>query len=142
MVQATGRVRNYQITYGLTKLTAVPIVYVLYKIGTPIEYYLYVLILLSWTGLAIQLVIVGRLIKEFSKKEFFNKVIARELLSYILPFCFAFVCMGRSFSISEAIVVCLIAETLCLTSSAFIGMNANERSKIKSVIINQIHKRK
>lgn len=142
MVQATGKVRNYQITNGLTKLMAVPIVYVLFKIGAPIEYYLYVLMSLSWIGLAIQLVIVGRLIKEFSKKEFFNKVIARELLSYILPFSFAFVCMGRNFSISEAIVVCLIAEILCLTSSAFIGMNANERTKIKAVIMNKIHKKK
>lgn len=142
MVQATGNVRNFQLTNGLTKLTAVPIVYVLYKIGSSVEIYLYVLMSLSWIGLVIQLVIVGKLIKEFSKKEFFNKVIARELFSYIIPLSFALICMGKKFSISEAIVVCLIAEILCLTSSALIGMNANERNKIMSVVINKLHKKK
>lgn len=141
IVQATGKVRNYQLTDGLTKLMAMPIVYILYKLGAPIQVYLFVLMLLSWTGLGIQLIIVSKLITEFSIKEFLSKVILREFCSYALPLCFALFCYGKDFSITEALVVCIIAETMCLLSSAFIGLNHGERTHVKNIVLSKIHKK-
>lgn len=141
IVQATGNVRNFQLTNGLTKLMAMPVVYVLYKLGTPIETYLYVLIMFSWLGLGIQLVVVQKLIREFSIRKFLDKVILRELCSYALPLCFALLCMGHSFSIGKAAVACVIAEAVCLLSSAFIGLNNGERKHVKSIILNKFHKK-
>lgn len=142
IVQATGNVRNFQLTNGLTKLMAMPVVYVLYKLGTPIETYLYVLILFSWLGLGIQLVVVQKLVREFSIREFLDKVILRELCSYVLPLCLALLCMGHSFSIGKAAVACVIAEAVCLLSSAFIGLNNGERKHVKSIILSKFHKKK
>lgn len=141
MVQATGKVRNYQLTDGLTKLMAMPIVYVLYKLGAPIQVYLLVLMLLSWTGLGIQLVIVSKLIAEFSIREFLGKVILREFCSYALPLFFALFCYGGDFSIVEALGVCAIAEIMCLLSSAFIGLTHGEREHVKNIVLSKIHKK-
>lgn len=141
IVQATGKVRNFQLTDGITKLMAMPIVYVLYKLGAPIEIYLCVLMSLSWIGLGIQLVIVSKLIEEFMIKEYLLKVTLRELCSYILPLCFAFCCYGKGFSIEEAFVVCIVAELICLLSSAFIGLTKGERTHVKSIVLNKLHKK-
>lgn len=141
MVQATGNVKEYQLTNGLTKLAAMPIVYVLYKLGSPVETYLFVLILLAWIGVGVQLIVVRKQIVEFSVREFLGKVIFREVCSYVLPLCFALYCMGKDFSVGEAIVVCLIAETICLLSSAFIGLNSGERTHVKNIVLSKIHKK-
>lgn len=141
MVQATGNVKVYQLTNGLTKLAAMPIVYVLYKLGSPVETYLFVLILLAWIGVGVQLVVVRKQIVEFSIQEFLSKVIFREICSYALPLCFAIYCMGKNFSIGEAVVVCLIAEAICLLSSAFIGLNSGERTHVKNIFLSKIHKK-
>lgn len=140
MIQATGDVKMYQLTNGLTKLSAMPIVYGLYKFGFPIETYLYVLIILSWIGVAIQLAIVKRQIQEFSIREFVNKVIAREFFAYIIPLCFALYCLSCHFSVLEAIAVAFVAEILCMIVSALIGLNTYERLYIKNLIFSKIKK--
>ena len=141
MVQATGKVRNFQLTDGLTKLMAMPIVYALYKMGAPIEIYLFVLMLLSWTGLGIQLVIVSKLIAEFSIMEFLHKVTLREFCSYALPLCFALCCYNGDFSIGEAFGVCVVAEIICLLCSAFIGLSKSERAHVKNIVLSKIRKK-
>lgn len=141
MVQATGNVKIYQLTYGLIKVAAMPIVYILYKFNAPIATYLYVLILLSWIGLGVQLKIISQLINEFSIWEYLKTVTLREICSYVLPFAFALLCTGHGFSIFEAILICLIAEMLCLVSSAVVGLNKEERLYVKNVFIDKILKK-
>lgn len=141
MVQATGDVKMYQLTNGLLKLSAMPIVYVLYKLGAPVETYLYVLIILSWVGVVVQLVVVKTKIEGFSIHDFVSKVIFREVLAYIIPLSFALYCLSSHYSLIEAIAVCLIAEMLCLSTSMFFGLNRSERLYVKNLIINKIKKK-
>ena len=65
VVQATGKVKTYQISNGLLKLLALPIVYVIHKCGGDVVTYLWVLIVFSIVGLFVQLEVVNRLISEF-----------------------------------------------------------------------------
>lgn len=138
IVQATGNVRNFQLTDGLTKLMAMPIVYALYKMGASVEIYLCVLMLLSWIGLGIQLKIVSKQIAEFTVKEYLRKVTLRELCSYVLPLFFAFYCCRIDFSIGEALGVCVIAEIICLLSSIFIGLSHMERTYVRNAILSKM----
>ena len=60
-VQATGRIRNYQITMGTLLLLNVPIAYIVLKLGYPVYYTIAGFIILEIISLVVRLVIAHKL---------------------------------------------------------------------------------
>lgn len=134
IVQATGKVKNFQIVNGSLKLLALPVVYVLYHCYFPVITYLWVLIAFSLFGLVVQLIIVRQLVPSFTITGALEKVFQRELTAYALPLSVSIWCWHQPFSISMSICVCLLVLLLCIICSWTIGLTRNERQWITDII--------
>lgn len=141
VVQATGHVRNYQITNGLLKLLALPLVYVLYKMSFPLITYLWILILFSILGLGVQLFVVKKEVPQFSIRKYLTNVTLRELLAYSIPLILCLWCWQQNFSTLISLYVCFGTLILCLLFAWSIGFTKNERLWIVNIVKDKIRKR-
>ena len=134
LVQATGKIRYYQLSNGFLKLCALPTVYILYKIGTPINTYLYVLILFSILGLFLQLAAVKKTVREYSTKTFIKAATIPELTAYGIPCLVSLFFLGKEQTLVTAIWFCSCTFLISLMSIWIIGLTRNEKKWIISII--------
>ncbi len=127
VVQATGDVRNFQISNGVLKIFALPCVYLLYKVGAPVTSYLYILICFSVLGLLVQLYVVSNQVPNYSKSQFLRLVVLPELQSYFIPIIVALILSRFTYPLELAILIFIIMIVVSALSSWYIGMNVNER---------------
>lgn len=140
MVQATGKVKRYQLSNGIVKIMALPIVYIIYKCGGDVVAYLWTLILTSIVGLMVQLDAVRRLIDSFKISDYLKKVIMPALTAYLLPFLlsFYFSCMEmESLKMMETVAIMVV---ICLFSVWFIGFTGHERSWILNIAKSKLYR--
>ena len=140
MVQATGKVKRYQLSNGIVKIMALPIVYIIYKCGGNVVAYLWTLILTSIVGLMVQLDAVRRLIDSFKISDYLKKVIMPALTAYLLPFLlsFYFSCMEmESLKMMETVAIMVV---ICLFSVWFIGFTGHERSWILNIAKSKLYR--
>lgn len=141
IVQATGNVKNYQIT-RLVQLSAVPIVYVLYKLNYPVEIYLWTLIIISLLSLIVQLIVVNRQIDAFSIKVFIKQVIKPELSAYSIPLAISILCWHIDFSLIASLGIGSVVLILCLFFAWRLGMTYQERNWVSDIIRKKLSQRK
>lgn len=134
LVQATGKIRYYQLSNGFLKLCALPTVYILYKIGTSVNTYLYVLILFSILGLFLQLAAVKKTVREYSTKTFIKAATIPELTAYGIPCLVSLFFLGKEQTLVTAIWFCSCTFLICLMSIWIIGLTRNEKKWIISII--------
>lgn len=134
-VQATGRIKIYQIIVGGLLLLNLPVSYLFLKLGY-LPYVVFIIaILLSTMSIIIRIAILSSLIR-ISIKTFLVDVlgvsILVSLLSLILPGWIYYI-------MNEGLlrVFCVIASSICSTLFCiwFIGLNSNEKVFIKSNVI-------
>ena len=134
VVQATGKVKTYQISNGLLKLLALPVVYVIYKCGGDVVTYLWVLIVFSIVGLFVQLEVVHRLVSEFHISEFVRLVILPALGAYFLPLLLSLYFRQLDWSFIQAIGIVVLMMLICALSVWYIGFTLQERSWIVNIV--------
>lgn len=139
VAQATGQIRNYQLSNGLLKLLPVLVVYVLYKIGCGVNTYLYALILFSFIGLFVQLLALHSIIKEYPVKQFLKKVTLPEIVTFAVPCALSFYCWKieyQSFWIAVLVGLgVLVFTSICIW---LIGLTCSERSWFVSIIKSKV----
>lgn len=140
MVQATKRIKRYQLTNGLIKIMALPTVYIIYKCEGNVTAYLWTLIIFSILGLFAQLDAVKRVIANFKIKNYINIVILPSLFTYAIPFITAFYCYRITFNIIQAIGIAFINLIICICSVWFIGLSKDEKNWTVNIIRSKIHK--
>lgn len=134
VVQAIGRVKKFQLYNGVIKITALPIVYILYKMHSPVSTYLWILIITSFIGWIAGFIVVNEIVKEFNISSYLNNVFRREISAYIIPIIAAVYCWKIDFDIIGAIIACCIVGTITITSAWFLGLNGHERVWIKDIV--------
>lgn len=139
---ATGKIRNYQIVVGGIQLLAVPLAYLVLKLGASIEFLYVAYIFTSSLCLIARLYMLKGDIPNWSLFMFFKNVILRVAMVAILASIIPYIIMvnidnewGRLFATSFSAVVC------CIILIYFIGFNKNERiliiDKIKAFYVNR-----
>lgn len=141
VVQATGKVKIFQISNGLLKLLALPVVYVIYRCGGDVVTYLWVLIIFSIVGLFVQLEVVNRLIVEFHISEFLKSVILPALGAYILPLLLSLYLWQWDWSFIQAIGIVVLMILICCLSVWYIGFTLYERNWIVNILKSKIRNR-
>jgi O-antigen/teichoic acid export membrane protein len=141
MIQATGKIKNYQLIIGFFTLLLIPICFVAFKMGAPAYYSLIILISIYSIAQIFRLII--------AKKQlglsitFYCRNIFLPILISIFPSIFFsyFICLFFSDNLIELI----LAGILCLLISIFfifyLGINKKEREVIVSYLQNKILKR-
>lgn len=140
VVQATGRVKTFQLANGCLQLLAVPIAYILYKLGAPVLTYIYVLMVITALSIYVQLWAVRREIKEFSIKKYALEVVCRALVALVVPLIIALYFSVGTYTLWQSVLYVLAVFILCLLSSWFLAFKSNERKWFRDIIENKIKK--
>jgi O-antigen/teichoic acid export membrane protein len=131
VVQATGKIKKYQIVVGGLLLLILPISYIFLKNGFPPEITIYVSIFISIIALYFRLKIVSTLI-DFSMVKFSRNVLAPVLLVSIVSLIFPLIIKYSVDYEFARVLLILLASILSVTVSIYwIGLDTTERQYIK-----------
>lgn len=83
-IQATGNIRNYQITIGFILLMNIPIAYIILKLGYPVYYTTIAFVALEIISLGLRLFMANRLIG-MRLKDFYKNVFYPTLVVILIP---------------------------------------------------------
>ncbi len=139
-VQATGKIKWYQIVIGGTVALNIPITYACFKMGFPPESSIFVSIALSFISLFTRIILIKQKIQDFKAIPFIINVFLKSFIvagcSFIVPYL---IYTNMGYGIIRFIVV---GSTGLLSTALFIlliGLNKSEKefaySKIRSVFV-------
>lgn len=133
-IQATGQIKNYQITMGLLILTNIPIAYILLKLGYPIHYVTIGFIVIEIVSLIIRINMAKKL-TGLMPREYFNKVV---FPVFIIIFVSVIVCITPYFLIhnmyARLLTVCFIYGITYLIMMLYVGLDKEHRQLILAKI--------
>jgi O-antigen/teichoic acid export membrane protein len=137
-VQATGKIKWYQIIVGTLIILNLPISYWALKITSIPEYTLYISIIISFCALISRIIILQRLIK-ISIKEYFIQVLLRVGMVIAFPVVLSFGLQSlMNTSVSRFIFISAFAVILTICSIYILGLKKSEKQfiteKLKSYL--------
>jgi O-antigen/teichoic acid export membrane protein len=134
VVQATGKIKNYQLLVGTTILLNLPISYLFLKLGYPPEVTMIIAITLSFISLFIRLYIVRSLLG-FKIREYLYKVVKNNILISIVSTAPSFyVAFYFDKSISTFLLVVFTCIAFVFIAIFYIGLSNTERIKLVKLI--------
>ena len=141
LIQATGKIRNFQLFSTISNLIVFPLTYLLYKIGYS-AYISYILIFVSRILIDLYTFHLARKLADYPMQSYYTNVILPEMVvsvaGIIVPF-FLYV------SIDEGIVRLILTFTISILLNTifilYLGFNRNERKWIYGIVDNFIKKR-
>ena len=107
-IQATGKIRNYQIVMGTILLMNVPAAYLILKLGYPVYYTTLVFVALEVVSLLARLLMATKL-AGMNIKTFFNEVIVPTLVIIFIP---TLVVLIPYFSINQSILRLVLVSSI------------------------------
>ena len=130
-IQATGKIRNYQITMGLIILLNIPIAYVLLKLGYPIYYVTAVFAVLEVLSLVVRLFMAKKLIG-MRISDYIKNVIQPTAIIIVssTSVCLAIHCV-LSQGFFRLFLSCLSYGLIYLIMMWFVALDANQRNGVK-----------
>lgn len=133
-IQATGKIRNYQITMGVILLTNVPIAYLILKLGYPVYYTTLAFVVLEILSLFVRLVMASRL-TGMKIEEYLKNVIVPTLIIVVIPTLFALIPhVVIDKSIIRVVLVCGIYGVLYVVLMYRFAFDVSQRALISSKI--------
>ena len=139
-VQATGRIKYYQIFVGTTIILNVPVSYLFLKHGYPPETTMIISISLSSVALFVRLFVV-RMLLGFKIREYLNEVVKYNIIitavSLIIP-------LYVHFQMKQGVITFFTVGFICVLTSSisivFFGFKKNERAQVMAIIKNKLGK--
>lgn len=138
-VQATGRIKKYQITISIINILNLPFAYLGLKVGLRYEI-VYVIEILIYSLMYIYRIIYVKREYQFPIKDYFYKSVYPILIIStiaIVPSVFCYKILSGTWQVVIPMVVSII---LIAISSLKIGLTKNERKLIYSMIKNKLNK--
>ena len=139
-IQATGKIRNYQITMGLILLMNVPIAYYILRLGYPVYYTTMAFIVLEVISLCVRLFFAKRLMG-MRIVDYYKNVIFPTCIIILIPATFAFIphyLMDESFI--RLVMVCVIYCSIFAVMMFRFAFDKNQRTQFL-LKVNNIIKR-
>lgn len=130
LVQATGKIKQFQLILSLMSLSSLPLSFILFKLGAPVYTLLIVYAIVSLSIAITRLYLLYKIIK-FDLKKFISVVYiqALKVLLFIIPFCFIYdFIRATSLAFSLVGITIAVLYTCCITY--FIGLSPAERISI------------
>ena len=140
VIQATGKIKRYQLTVGLINLSILPLSYLLLKLGCEASTPFYVALVISLLIVFTNLYNTFKLIK-FPVRDYIKKIIWTDLKVF---FCGIIIPLLIYASTNESIIRLIVIFFISLSTQAivifYLGLNKNERKWIINIISNKIKK--
>lgn len=136
-IQATGRIRNYQITMGSILLFNIPIAYFILKFGYPVYYTTIAFIVLEIISLFVRLFMAKHL-TGMKIIDYYKNVIHPSLVIILIPMCLAFtVHFIMDSSLIRLIVVTLVYVLSFVALMFEYAFDENQRKVVLTKISNK-----
>jgi O-antigen/teichoic acid export membrane protein len=133
-VQATGKIKRYQIIVGSLIILNLPISYIALKIMQMPEITLYVSIAISLLALFARIIILQKLI-DISLRTYFNQVLWRVIIVILLPLILSSILLYLlNAGVYRFILISLFATMITICSIYFLGLRYFE----KQFVVNKI----
>lgn len=137
-IEATGKIRNYQLVVGIFFLLYIPISYILLSMGYSPESILILKIIMSILIHLVRVFIVNSLISRFSVISYVKKVLIPILFSCLLPVLFSLYNKPNIDGFPIFIVFFVLYFSIATLSCFFIALNNKERNFVLLVIKNKL----
>lgn len=136
-IQATGKIRNYQIVVGLLVFLNLPMSYLFLKIGYQAYYVWIVSIVIAVLSLFLRLYFLGK-VSKFNKKEFVLEVVLK-LLSILLVATTVIYLITNYIhfknDIKGLLLNVLLIEFIAISCVYVLGINKNEKQFIAKLLL-------
>ena len=134
-MQATGKIRKFQLVIAIIMLSNLPIVYFFLKIGAEAYSVMYVAIATSFVGLIARLLLLRELIL-FDIWSFFKDILLRNcvvcLLGVSIPFLVSLYLCDNFIGLTSIVLISIISSFIVIY---FIGLQSSERSFLVNKIV-------
>lgn len=141
LVLANGNIRTYQIIVGGCLLLNLPISYILLKLGFSLNIVFVVSIFVSVLSLILRLILINRIIHEFSIKQFVSSVIWK--ITQVITIVFIIIYIMYSHTLLNSIYfVYKIVATFIISAAVVIlfGLTKSEKAFLRGKILSKIAK--
>lgn len=126
-VQATGRIKLYQIIVGSLLMLNLPLSYIAIKITMQPEIAFYISIIISLLALIVRITILEKVI-EISLNTYFNRVLWRVIAVMILPIVSSYtLLLLLDTSVYRFILVSIFSTLITICSVYFVGLDISEK---------------
>ena len=139
-IQATGKIKGYQIVTGSIILLNLPVSYIFLKFGMPPQSVMYVSIVITTLAHISRIYFMNNLLKMKVMnyvKQVILPIIAVTALAFVLPVIYSY-CFNPSFwRIVGVCGVTLVASTIIIL---YIGLTKSERNGLKEFVLKKIRR--
>lgn len=137
-VQATGKIKRYQILMAICIFMNFPLTYIVFKIGMPVYYAWIIRIFVNVITISVRCIYMKKYL-EFPILDFFKKVIKPILIvsaiSIPIPY---FISISTTSGIENIIIVTIISILISLFFIYTLGLNINEKKFINDILLRKI----
>lgn len=139
---ATGHIKKYQIIVGTLSLMSFPTAWIFFKCGLPVEYGYWSIIIFSVACLIARLYLLQEMVSNFNIQTFVKRVIIPIVLAIVPAIVVAYYIhnIAETIEWESFIVESFACVIISLLSISFLGINYEERNKIKSLIKSKFKK--
>ena len=140
-IQATGRIKYYQLLVGGLNILSLPLCYVLLYFGYPSNSVFIILVVFSVISLILRIIFLNKYVDVQILALLKNVIFPILAVSaIILSFCYISIQFFEVKQILSMILWCFCYFVLLVMSILFVGLNYAERNKIKGLIMQKISK--
>jgi len=138
-LQATGKIKKYQITVGSLILFNLPLAYVLLKQGFPVYSTLISYIVIEFIACSLRVLFLKK-IGGLSIKEYLSRVIFREIMPVLCSITVCFFVMNNFDMNYRFLFTIFFSSVVFMFSIYFVGLCKDEKDLIKIIFFNLIKK--
>lgn len=129
-IQATGKIRNYQIIMGLLLMVNIPVAYIILKLGYPVYYTTMAFVILEVISLVVRLIMANRL-TGMEINEYLKNVIVPTSIIIIIPTLIALIPhFAIDKSIIRVVLVCCFYGIIYVVLMCRFALDKNQRALI------------
>lgn len=131
MVQATGKIKRYQIIVGIILMSVLPITYILFSLGlSPVSTFV-ASIIISVVALLGRLVIIKDVAQFFSTKAFLTRTVAKSIMTGIIVFVFSLIISKLMNDSFVALMLTFIVNAILIIGFGWIfSLSRNEKDMV------------
>ena len=138
-LQATGRIKLFQIVICIIMVCEMPLAYIILKLGYKPYYMMFATLFVTFLGLVARIILLKRLVNEYSIRYFILNILLKNLALIILSFFISlYIKQLLSENIVNLIISSLLAVVITIITIYVAGITKKERvfvnNKIKFIV--------
>jgi len=136
-MQATGRIKWFQVIICIVMLTELPIAYLLLSIGYPPYSVLYASLFVTLLGVLIRIVLISRILPIYEIRYYVTHIFSKNILIVFITYCIAYILHKKmeQDSFFTAVLSSFILELILFSLAYLCGLSSTERYVVNQKLV-------